>query len=208
MTRYNYGETTLPYLITAFPSAFPIIMSTTSTLGHHTANHSRLNLHRKNTYHTLTTGEWFAPDDQMIEIARGINQGLHNYKDVINRLAFPAYKVDTAGLRKDIGWLEPTEKMTPEFLEMIHTEKNYGVTLTEEALAPVKEAVPLIADSAQAATLYHTFNRTLIFVKERRGASQAVYGYRLWSWGENYHTDELAAKTYEGLKDWTKPKPC
>ncbi len=205
--RKNYGAATLPYLLPAFQSAFPIVMYTMYTLGLHTANHSRLNYHRKTIYHTHTTGEWYAPNDQMISIAHDVNQTLHNYKDVLNHLAFPAYKVDTAGLQKDIGWvldsgwLSPEEMMTPTYLEMVISEKDYGVSLAEEALARVSEAIPLISDSAQAAKLYHTFNRTLIFAQERRGAAKVVYGYRLWGRGAAYQTDALATLIYEGLDE-------
>jgi hypothetical protein len=203
----NYGEQSLDYLTPAFDSAISIIMSSMYTLGQHTANHSRLNFHRKNIYQSHTIGEWYDPGDQIRWVGHDVNRRFHNYKDVINTLSFPAYKIDTAGLRKDIAWvldsawLEPGEKMTEEYLNYIITEKEYAIRLAEKALKEVEKALPYIADSALADRLYHNYNRTLIFAKERKGAAQALYGYRLWSRGEEYQSSELATLIYSGLDE-------
>lgn len=203
----NYGDETLPYLQPALDSAFSIVLSSMYTLGLHTANHSRLNFHRKNIYQSHTTGEWYPPNQQMRWIGHGVNLYLHNYKDVVNALAFPKNKEDTLGLKKDIAWvldsawLEPGEKMTWEYLEYILTEKNYSVTLAENALAQVNKALPMIADTTLANRLYHTFKRTLIFAQERRGAAKAVYGYRLWSRGKDYQNNKLRKLILSGLKE-------
>ena len=203
----KYGEKTVPFIKPAFEAAFPMILSGMYTLGQHTANHSRLNYHRDVIYQRHTTGEWYAPDNQMIEVKHGVNKRFHNYKDVINRLSFPKYKTDTAGLRKDIGWvldsgwLAPEEMMNMEFLNYIIKEKDYGVKLAEEALSEVEKALPLIEAREDAERLYHTFRRSVIFTKERRGAAKAVYGYRLWSRGEEYQTPVLQQIIYDGLSE-------
>lgn len=208
--RQTYGEKALPYVQAAFDSAFAINLASMYTLGTHTANHSRLNFHRETIYQSHTTGEWYAPDDQLYWVGHGVNRYVHNYKDVINALSFPIYKADTSGMRKDISWvvdsawLQPGEQLTQELLDDILTEKSYGVQLAEQALAQVEQAVPLIPDSATAQQLFHTFQRTLIFAQERRGAAKAVFGYRLWCKGERYRTPALRKLIWEGLEEAEK----
>jgi hypothetical protein len=68
-------------------------------------------------------------------------------------------------------------------------------------LKKVEEALPLISDTAAAQRLFHTFNRTLIVAKERRGAAKAVFGYRLWCKGSEYRTPELQRQIYDGLEE-------
>jgi len=193
----NYGEETVQYLQTALDSAFSIIMASMYTLGTHTANHSRLNFHRKNIYQSHTTGEWYAPDDQIRWVGHGVNKYFHNYKDVINVLAPASYKTDTIGLRKDIAWvldsawLSPNEELTPEFLNYIINEKGYAVDLATGALKQVEKALPLVEDTLLANRLHHTFKRTMLFTKERRSVATAFYGYRLWQKGKEFQTEEL-----------------
>jgi hypothetical protein len=205
--KATYGEKTVEYLKPAFYSALELIMASMYTMGTHTANHSRLNFHRDNIYQTHTTGEWYPKDQQMREINHGVNKKMHNYKDVINRLAFPKYKTDTAGLRKDIGWvleaswLDPDEKMNEEFLTDIITEKQFAVDLAEQAMNKFRDAEPFIHDKNAAYNLFHTINRTIIFAKERKAVAQAVYGYRLWSRGKEYQTKELQNLIWDGLTE-------
>ena len=201
----NYGPETLPYLKPAFDSARTVIMASMYTLGTHTADHSRLNFHRENIYQTHTTGEWYAPNDQLYYVGHGVNKTFHNYKDVINALAFPAHKTDTVGLKRDIAWvldsnwLTPEEAMTPQFLEDILTEKQYAIDLAEKNLQLVSAALPFIKDRTKANQLYHTFNRTVLFTKERKAVAQAVYGYRLWCKSAGYQTPEFQQLIWEGL---------
>ncbi|MEL7122745.1 MAG: hypothetical protein AAFO07_25080 [Bacteroidota bacterium] len=201
----QYGKGTLPYLKPAFDSAQTVIMASMYTLGLHTGNHSRLNFHRKNIYQSHTTGEWYAPDDQMYYVGHDVNKTFHNYKDIINALSFPAYKTDTAGLKRDIAWvidsnwLQPQEAMTPDFLLDILTEKQYAIDLAKKNLELVSTALPFIKDRTKANTLYHIFERTVIFAEERKAMAQAVYGYRLWCKDEQYRTPELQALIWEGL---------
>lgn len=203
----TYGQATIPYLQPVFDSAWNIIMSSMYTLGTHTANHSRLNFHRANIYQTHTTGEWYPKDQQMRWVKHNVNMQFHNYKDVINALSFPDYKTDTAGLRKDIswvldeGWLDPEERMSLEFLNYIRIEKDYAVSLAEAAMGSFQNVRHLIEDRKIADNLYHTLNRTHIFCRERRAVAQAVYGYRLWSRGEEYQTPELQQIIWGGLEE-------
>ena len=205
--RETYGEETIPLLKPAFDSALSIVLSSFYTLGTHTANHSRLNFHRDGHYQTHTSGEWFAPDDQYTWISNDVNKKLHHYKDIINTLSFPYYKTDTAGMKKDLGWvldsawLSPKEEITTEVYQDVLKEKAYAVKLAEEALNQVNKALPLIADKAVAEHLYHTFNRTVIVMKERRGAAQAMFGYRLWCKGSAFRTPELQGQIYAGLEE-------
>ncbi|RMG56463.1 MAG: hypothetical protein D6722_26440 [Bacteroidetes bacterium] len=101
----------------------------------------------------------------------------------------------------DSAWLHPDERMKPEMLGYILTEKTYAVDLAGEMLAQVERALPQIADSALAQCLYHTFRRSVIFARERRGAAQAVYGYRLWSRGPAYRTAGLRDTIHAGLAE-------
>jgi len=201
----KYGEKALPYLKKAFNSAYDFVMSTMYTLGNHTANHSRLNFHRQTIYSSHTTGEWYSPDNQMRFLGHGVNKEFHNYKDVINVLSFPKYKTDTAAMRKDLAWvidsawLDPGEMMSMEYLNYIIAEKNYGVKLAQEMLENVEKAIPFIEDPSDANKLFHTFNRSVIFAKERRGAASAVYGYRLWCKGKEHQTSELRSIILSGL---------
>lgn len=202
----RYGAKALPYLKDAYLKAYDFILSTMYTMGTHTANHSRLNFHRQNIYSSHTTGEWYAPDDQIITVEHGVNKSFHFYKDVLNKLSFPVYKTDTAAMCRDIcwvmdsAWLDGEERMDWEFLNYIVTEKDYGVNLANEMLEDVEEAKPFISE-ADYNDLYHTFNRSLIFAKERRGAAKAVYGYRLWNKSEEDQTDELKQIILGGLNE-------
>ncbi|WP_020529959.1 hypothetical protein [Flexithrix dorotheae] len=203
--RNTYGEQVLTPIKPLFDSAWNTIMASMYTMGTHTANHSRLNYHRDNIYQTHTTGEWYPVNQQISTIKHGVNKDLHNYKDVINRLAFPKFKTDTVGLRKDIswvldaGWLNPGEEMNEEFLNDIITEKQYAVNLAEEAMQQFEKAKPFIEDKKVADNLYHTINRTVIFTRERMAMAQAVYGYRLWSRGKEYQTPALQQLIWDGL---------
>jgi hypothetical protein len=206
----NYGKSTLPYLKPAFDSARTVIMASMYTLGLHTANHSRLNFHRENIYHTHTTGEWYAPEDQMYQVAHGVNKTFHNYKDIVNTLAFPAHKIDTIGLQRDIGWvldsawLQAPEAMTPEYLKDILMEKQYAIDLAEKNLQLVSSALPFIKDRTKANKLYHTFARTVIFTKERKAIAQALFGYRLWCKAPEYRKPALQQLIWEGLEQGDK----
>ncbi|MEM6376746.1 MAG: hypothetical protein AAF705_00910 [Bacteroidota bacterium] len=201
----NYGAGTLPYLKPAFDSAMSVIMASMYTLGLHTANHSRLNFHRENIYQTHTTGEWYPPNKQMYTVAHNVNKTFHNYKDVVNALAFPAHKADTTGLKRDIAWvldsnwLEPQEAMTPQFLEDILTEKQYAIDLAEKNLELVSAALPFIKDRNVANQLYHTFDRTVLFTKERKAVAQAVYGYRIWCSSLAYRQPKYQQLIWDGL---------
>lgn len=203
----KYGKEAVQYLLPAFNSAFDFILSSMYTLGTHTANHSRMSFHRQNIYSSHTTGEWYAPDNQMRHVAHNVNKDFHNYKDVINVLSFPPYKTDTATMCRDIcwvidsGWLSPDEEMTMDYLNYIITEKNYSVEVAEEMLKNVRKAMKVIRSEEIAANLYHTFNRSVIFAKERRGAAKAVYGYRLWTKGKEHQTNELQKIIIDGLNE-------
>lgn len=205
--KNKYGDKAFPYLKRAFNSAFDFVMSTMYTLGNHTADHSRMNFHRQTMYSSQTTGEWYPPGKQMRFLGHGVNKEFHNYKDVINVLSFPKYKTDTAALRKDLGWvldsswLVPAEMMSMEYLNYIITEKNFGVKLAEEMQENVAKAIPFIENRGVANELFHTFNRSVIFAKERRGAASAVYGYRLWCKGKEQQTSELRSIILGGLNE-------
>ncbi len=203
--KNTYGATGIEFIKPAFERAREVIMASMYTLNHHTANHSRLNYHRDNIYQTHTTGEWYAPDDQMVTIGHNVNKTYHNYKDIVNALAFPTYKRDSAGLKKDIGfvldsgWLQPHEAMTPEFLDDISREKAFAVNLARENLELIEKAIPRIQNKQVAEKLFHTFNRTVIFCEERKAVAEAVYGYRLWSRGDEFQTFELQHLIWDGL---------
>lgn len=203
----TYGKAAIPYLKPAFDSAIEIILSSMYTLGTHTANHSRLNFHRDTIYQTHTTGEFFPEDEQMYWVGHGVNRWFHNYKDIINVLSFPKYKTDIDGMARDLDWvlekewLDPDEQMSLEMLGFIITEKDHAVELAEKSLAQVEQALPLIQDGELRDRLYHTFKRTVIFTKGRRGAAKAVYGYRLWSRGEVYQTKQLQEQIRDGLEE-------
>lgn len=205
--KSKYGVKAFPHLKKAFNPAFDFVMSTMYTLGNQTADHSRLNFHRQNMYSSQTTGEWDAPNNQKRFLGHDVNKEFHNFKDVINVLSFPKYKTDTAAMRKDLGWvldsawLDPGEMMSMEYLNYIITEKNYGVKLAEEMLRNMKKAIPFIENREDANGLFHTFNRSLIFAKERRGAASAIYGYRLWCKGKEHQTSELRSIILDGLTE-------
>jgi hypothetical protein len=202
----RFGQEALSYLKDAYTKAYEFILSTMYTMGTHTADHSRLNFHRQNIYSSHTTGEWYAPDNQMIQVKHGVNKTFHFYKDILNKLSFPAYKTDTATMCRDIcwvmdsGWLDAAEKIDMEFLNFIITEKNHGVKLAKEMFEDIEKAKPFLSESDYE-DLHHTFNRSLIFAKERRGAAKAVYGYRLWNKSKEEQTDELKAIIMDGLKE-------
>ncbi|MFW6222232.1 MAG: hypothetical protein ACOC3T_01335 [Bacteroidota bacterium] len=202
----KYGEEALPFLKDAYIKAYDFILSTMYTMGTHIANHSRLNFHRQIIYSSHTTGEWYDPDNQIFIIEHGVNKTFHYYKDILNKLSFPAYKTDTASMCRDIcwvmdsGWLDAEERMDMEFLNYIINEKDYGVALTEDMMNDFEKAKPYLNDH-DAKDLYHTFNRSVIFAKERRGAAKTVYGYRLWNKGEVYQTEELKEIILGGLNE-------
>lgn len=201
----NYGEDVFETLKPVFDSAYNGIMASMYTLGEHTANHSRLNFHRSTIYHSHTSGEWYDPDDQMVFIKHGVNKEYHMYKDIVNQLAFPVYKVDTPGIKRDIewvldsGWLEPGEKLTMELFNDVVTEKSYAVDLAEKALKAVEESKSMIKNQKVADDLYKTTYRTVIFCKLRKAGAEAVYGYRLYCKGKEYQTPELKAQILAAL---------
>ena len=204
--RKNYGPETVQWLQPAFDSAWNGIMASMYTLGLHQANHSRLNLHRQNIYQTHTTGEWYRPDDQMRFVKHGVNKWYHNYKDVVNGLAFPAHKADTTALFRDLAWvvdsnwLVPREQFTVELFEDMLTEKQYAIDLAQQNLTMVEHALPYIKDPQIAQDLFHIFERTLLFTKERKAVLQAVFGYRLWCKDEALQTKALLQLIWEGLE--------
>lgn len=205
----RYGKEALPYLKNAFTKAYEFVLSTMYTMGTHTADHSRLNFHRQNIYTSHTTGEWYPPDEQSYTVKHGVNKTFHFYKDILNALSFPVYKTDTAAMCRDICWvmdscwLDAKEKMDMEFLDYIITEKNFGVNLAEEMLEDIQKSKPYISQEDYE-ELFHTFNRSLIFAKERRGAAKAVYGYRLWNKGKQEQTNELKEIILGGLDEAEK----
>ena len=178
----NYGPESVRWLKPAFDSAWNVIMASMYTLGLHQANHSRLNFHRQTIYQTHTTGEWYRPDEQMRFIKHGVNKWFHNYKDIVDGLAFPAHKADTAALIRDLAWvvdsnwLVPEERFTIELFEDMLTEKQYAINLAKQNLALVVEALPYIKDTKTGQDLFHTFERNLLFTKERKAIMQAVFG--------------------------------
>ena len=80
------------------------------------------------------------------------------------------------------------------------TEKQYAIDLAQKNLSLVEQALPYIRDRKKAKALFHTFERTLLFTKERKAVMQAVFGYRLWCKDAALRTTELQQSIWEGLE--------
>lgn len=198
----TYGEAALPYIKAAFENAFDIVTSVFYTLGTNTTNHSELNYDPyKSHWARHVSGKWLDPP--VVFVKHGVDRNFHYWTDIVNTLAPDWAKAGGTQLNEvpwvvENKWLSRGELMDEDYLSYIKTEKAYGVKLSEEALAQIKQAKPHVAE-AQYENLYHTFNRTLLTARLHEAVATAYFGYRIYARGEAFHTPALINDVSDAL---------
>jgi hypothetical protein len=90
--------------------------------------------------------------------------------------------------------------MDGEYLKYIVTEKKYGVKLAEESLKHIENAKAKLSPENYK-QLHELFERTLLTAKLHRGVASAYYGFRVWSRGEPFRSDDVKETTERGLDE-------
>jgi len=139
----------------------------------------------------------------VVFVKHGVDRNFHYWTDIVNTLAPDWAKAGGTQLHEvpwvvENRWLSRGELMDEDYLSYIKTEKAYGVKLSEEALAQIKQAKPHVAE-AQYENLYHTFNRTLLTARLHEAVATAYFGYRIYARGEAFHTPALINDVSDAL---------
>ena len=195
----KYGVECIPYLKPAFKLAPEIILSTLYTLGLPLNTHSRLDIENDGAYQRHVSGKWL--DNKSIKLTHGIDTTLHYWKDIVNHLAPKWYKTSTSNQLSvesqwvlDSNWLEPVEMMNETYLELIISEKLYGVEKAREALQLVKDASDCAKNKELYDTTLHVFERTLLTARLYKEVASAYFAYRVYynsKQNENNHLLEI-----------------
>lgn len=77
------------------------------------------------------------------------------------------------------NWVTPVELMDSLYLSYIITEKRYGVSLANEALADIERAKDLLTPSDYD-DLYRLFKRTALTAQLYEAVSTAYFGFRIY----------------------------
>ncbi|HRN58015.1 MAG TPA: hypothetical protein PLL71_16260, partial [Agriterribacter sp.] len=187
----KYGEEAYPYLKKAFSNAYDIITAVLYTLGTSTANHSSLHYHSyPSSYIRHVSGKWLDPP--VVFVKHNVNRQFHYWKDVVNHLAPVALKKGNAQFKEipeviQAGWLQPEERMNEEYLRYIVREKDYGVSLAEEALRQVELAKRFLT-TMHFNGLHAYFSRTLLTAKLHRAVAGLYFAYRVHARGQRYRS--------------------
>jgi len=202
----KYGKQSIPYIKPAFKEATNIITSVYYTLGLMTSHHSQLTYDYVRSYAGYVPERWI--DSSTVHVAHDVNKTFHYWKDLANHLGPPKIK-SLKGYhgrailqdKRDRGLIDTTELMNMEYLRYVITEKNYGVRKAEQAFEHIKKAEPHVKDRAAYKDLYHMYKRTLLSARLFRGTAKAYYGYRIYSRGEDFRSEELLDIIKSGLTE-------
>jgi hypothetical protein len=201
----HYGAAAVPFVSRAFRNAFDIVTSSLYTLGTNVANHSRLDYDAyASSYARHVSGKWIEPP--IAHVRHGVNRDLHYWRDVVNKLAPPSAK-EPRGAQwsevpwvRDSGWIQPGERMDQATLEMVLTEKRWGVARATESLR-ANESGRRALRPADYTELHGLFERTLLTARLHEAVASAYFGYRVWTRGGAYRTPTVARAIRDGLRD-------
>lgn len=199
----HYGYRSLPWIKSAFESAYDIVTSSLYTLGTCTANHSNLNFDPYPSSYTLhVSGRWIHPP--VVFVKHEVNRQFHYWKDIIQHIAPARFKIPSAGLEKDAPdviknkWVTPQECMDEEYLNYLVKEKEYAVKKAKEALVKVEKAKPFM-EPEKYNVVYNTFFRTLLTARLYGAVTKAYFGYRIYARGESFRTKAVMMCIQQGL---------
>lgn len=201
----HYGPRALPWIKSAFRSAYDIVTSSLYSLGTCTANHSNLNFDPYSSSYTLhVSGRWIHPP--VVFVGHDVNRQFHYWKDIIQHIAPARFKMPSAGLEKDAPdvlankWVTPQECMDEEYLNYLVEEKHYAVKKAAAALASVEKAKAII-EPGKYKVVYNTFYRTLLTARLYEAVTKAYFGYRIYARGGSFRTNAVTTCIRQGLAD-------
>ena len=154
------------------------------------------------SYDRHVSGRWLEPPVVFVE--HGINKEFHYWKDIINHIAPARFKTKDSrlGLEAryviDQNWVTPVELMDSLYLSYIITEKRYGVSLANEALADIERAKDLLTPSDYD-DLYRLFKRTALTAQLYEAVSTAYFGFRIYAKGKSYRYENLEEQIRSAL---------
>ena len=199
----RYGEKALEPIKKAFEKAYDIVLSSMYILGTNAAKHSSMDYDPySSSYDRHVSGRWLEPPVVFVE--HGINKEFHYWKDIVNHIAPARFKTKDSrlGLEAryviDRNWVTPIELMDSLYLSYIITEKRYGVSLANEALADIERAKELL-DPSDYKDLYRLFRRTALTAQLYEAVSTAYFGFRIYAKGESYRYENLEEQIRSAL---------
>ncbi|HEX7979677.1 MAG TPA: hypothetical protein VF461_13805 [Gemmatimonadaceae bacterium] len=202
----RYGAAARPFVARAFANAFDIVSSSLYTLGTNVANHSRLDYDGyASSYARHVSGKWVDPPIAHVE--HGVNRDLNYWSDVVDHIAPPWAKADSGGAQwrevpwvKERGWITPGEQMDEPTLQLVLTEKRWGVAKAEESLRAIDSARTLLRPDDYR-ELHALFERTQLTARLHAAVAEAYYGGRIWARGGAFRTPAVSRTIQHGLAD-------
>jgi hypothetical protein len=201
----HYGGAALPFVRRAFANAFDVVTSSLYTLGTNVANHSRLDYDGyASSYARHVSGKWIEPP--VAHVGHGVNRDLHYWKDVVNHLAPPWTKTPRGAQWSEVpwvmeqGWVQPGEQMTEAYLQLIVTEKRWGVEKATASLRAIEAGRSALRPDDYR-ELHGLFERTLLTARLHRATAKAYFGFRVWARGETFRTPAVTSAVREGLDE-------
>jgi hypothetical protein len=200
----TYGRRAARDVAAALSKSYEIVTSVLYTLGTNTANHSRLDYEPYcSSYHRSVSGKWIDPP--VTYVRHGVNKRFHFWIDVVDHLSPAACKADPtlareAGYVLERGWVTPGDRMTPEYLRYVLTEKDHGVRVAESALRDIARARGHLSGEHYR-QLEAYFERTLLTARLHRAVAAAYFGYRIYVRDESQRTAKMRRLIWDGLDD-------
>ena len=199
----RYGKKALEPVKNAFKKAYDIVLSSMYILGTNAAKHSSMDYDPySSSYDRHVSGRWLEPPVVFVE--HGINKEFHYWKDIINHIAPARFKTKDSRLGLEAryvieqNWVTPVELMDSLYLSYIITEKRYGVSLANEALADIERAKDLLTPSDYD-DLYRLFKRTALTAQLYEAVSTAYFGFRIYAKGKSYRYENLEEQIRSAL---------
>ena len=199
----RYGEKALEPIKKAFEKAYDIVLSSMYILGTNAAKHSSMDYDPYSSSYDRHVSER-GLEPPVVFVEHGINKEFHYWKDIVNHIAPARFKTKDSrlGLEAryviDRNWVTPVELMDSLYLSYIITEKRYGVSLANEALADIERAKELL-DPSDYKDLYRLFRRTALTAQLYEAVSTAYFGFRIYAKGESYRYENLEEQIRSAL---------
>jgi hypothetical protein len=198
----RYGSISKGLLKPAFESAFDIITSTLYTLGTNTANHSALDYDPySSSYARHATGKW---SEDSIYIGHGVNKSFHFWKDIMNILAPKWAKKGGTQLNEipqvlEKKWLDTLENLDLPFLNLILTEKKFGISRSRLALDNILSAETLLTEK-DFKQLKSYFEKTYFISRLHLAVCKVYFGTRAFL-NDIKNSYEIRAVVHEGIEE-------